>query len=60
MDVIDAGADSSTILHSLAEDGEELFVRAGVLNGDNISIHVDDGVDKVGEVGVAHVGVDLQ
>ena len=60
MNVVDTGADSGTVLHTLTEDREELLVRARVLDGDNISIHVDDRVDNVVEVGIAHMGMDLQ
>ena len=59
MDVVDTRANASTVLHTLTEDGEELLVRPGVLDGDHIGVHVNDGVDDVVEVGVAHVGVDL-
>lgn len=60
VDVVHAGTDSSGVLHTLSEDGQQLLIRARVLDGDDIGIHVDDGVDDVIEVGVAHVGVDLQ
>jgi len=59
VDVIDTWADASTVLHTLMEYGEELFIRTRILDGDNIGIHVDDGVDDIVEVGVAHVCVDL-
>ncbi len=59
VDVIDTRANASTILHTLTEDREQLLIGPGVLDGDHISVHVDDGVDDVVEVRVAHVGVDL-
>ena len=59
MDVIDTWADASAVLHTLTEYGEELLIGTGVLDGDNIGIHVNDGVDDIVEVGVAHVCVDL-
>ena len=59
VDVIDTRANASSVCHALAEDGEELLIGPGVLNGDDISVHVNDGVDDVVEVRVAHVSVDL-
>jgi hypothetical protein len=59
VDVIDTRANASSVCYTLTEDREELLIRPGVLNGDDISIHVNDGEDDVVEVRVAHVGVDL-
>ena len=59
VDVVNTRPDSCTVLHSLTEHGKELLVGTGVLNCDHIGIHVDDGVDNVIEVRVAHVGVNL-
>ncbi|WVZ59997.1 hypothetical protein U9M48_010074, partial [Paspalum notatum var. saurae] len=54
VNVVDAGSNTSTILHTLTEDRQELLIRSGVLDGDHISIHVNNGVDNIIEVGVAH------
>jgi hypothetical protein len=59
VDVVDTRTNASTILHTLAEDREQLLVGPGVLDGDHIGVHVYDGVDDVVEVRVAHVGVNL-
>jgi hypothetical protein len=59
VDVVDTGADARAVLDALAEHGEQLLVGPRVLNGDHVRVHVDDRVDDVVEVGVAHVGVDL-
>uniref|UniRef100_J3LR98 SHSP domain-containing protein n=1 Tax=Oryza brachyantha TaxID=4533 RepID=J3LR98_ORYBR len=60
VDVVHTRANASSVLDALTEDGQELLVGPGVLDGDHIGVHVDDGVDDVVEVRVAHVSVDLE
>jgi hypothetical protein len=59
VDVIDTGADACIVDYALTEEWEKLLVWPRVLDGDHISVHVNDGLDDVVEVGGAHVGVDL-
>ena len=59
VNIIYTRTNSSTILHTISEHSKKLLIRAGVLNGDDIGIHVNDGMDDVIEVGIAHVRMDL-
>jgi len=58
VDVVDTWTDV-TWVSLVDEDLEELGVRLGVLNGENISVESGDGVEEVLELRVAEVGVDL-
>ena len=59
MDIPDARSDFVRILE-VHEGFEQLHVRAGGLDGDDVGIQRGDGVDDVVEFAVAHVGVDLR
>ncbi len=59
VDVINTRTNASTIDHSLSENWQEFLIWSRVLNCDDISIHIDDGVNDIIKVGVAHVGMDL-
>lgn len=58
VDVVDTGADVAGV-GLVNEDLEELGIRLGVLNGEDIGIEGSDGVEEVLELGVAEVRVDL-
>lgn len=58
MDVVDTWA-NVTWVSLVNEDLQELSIRLGVLDGENIGIKGSDSVEEVLELGVAEVGVDL-
>lgn len=58
VDVVDTRADVAGV-GLIDEDLEELGVRLGVLNGEDISIQRGNGVEEVLELRVAEVGVNL-
>lgn len=58
MDVVDTWA-NVTWVSLVNEDLQELSIRLGVLNGENVGIKSSDGMEEVLELGVAEVGVDL-
>jgi hypothetical protein len=58
VDVVDTRADVAGV-SLVNEDLEELGVRLGVLDGEDIGIQGGDGVEEVLELGVAEVRVDL-
>lgn len=58
MDVVDTWA-NLTWVSLVNEDLQELSIRLGVLNGENVGIKSSDGMEEVLELGVAEVGVDL-
>ena len=59
VDVVDSRANAGSIFDSLTEHREELLIRARVFDGDHVRVHVNDRVDDVIEVRVAHVCMDL-
>jgi len=58
VDVVDTWA-NLTWVSLVNEDLQELSIRLGVLNGENVGIKSSDGMEEVLELGVAEVGVDL-
>jgi len=56
MDVVDAGADLRRIGVGL-EGVQQLHLRAGGLDGDDVGVHRADGGDDVVELRITHVGV---
>ncbi len=58
MDVVDTWADVAWV-SLIDEDLQELGIRLGVLDGENIGVKSGDRVEEVLELGVAEVRVDL-
>lgn len=58
MDVVDTRSDVAGV-SLILEDPQELSIRLGVLNGENIGIQSSNGMEEVLELGVTEVGVDL-
>lgn len=58
VDIVDTWTDVAWV-SLIDEDAQELSIRLGVLNGENIGVKSGDGVEEVLELGVTEVGVDL-
>lgn len=58
MDVVDTRTNVSWV-RLILEDSQQLSIRLRVLNGENVGVQGSDSVEKVLELGVAEVRVDL-
>ena len=58
MNVVDTWTDVAWV-SLINEDAQELGIRLGVLNRENIGVKSGNGVEEVLELGVAEVGMDL-
>ncbi len=59
MDIVNPGADGVGVVVAF-EGFEQIQLRAGGLDGDDVGIEAGNVLDDVIELGIAHVGVDLR